>query len=143
MEESGSTRKLVGQPHSTCYECTTISEVSQSIHSSQSQRPESEHPAMESSLLPQGPIGENPNGERVQYSARGEPAIHISAPTQDTTLATCQYIAGLLGRITEQQDGIMRELRAMRREMRLMKGEQRRTNARVISLAQELVAFKE
>ncbi|KAL7992493.1 hypothetical protein Chor_016749 [Crotalus horridus] len=45
--------------------------------------------------------------------------------------------------ISEVKDGIMRELRAMRREMRLMKGEQRRTNARVISLAQELAAFKE
>lgn len=41
------------------------------------------------------------------------------------------------------EDGIMRELRAMRREMRLMKGEQRRTSAKVISVAHNLEALKE
>ncbi|KAH0620565.1 hypothetical protein JD844_021163 [Phrynosoma platyrhinos] len=41
------------------------------------------------------------------------------------------------------EDGILRELRAMRREMRLMKCEQRRTNARVVSVAHNLQELKE
>ncbi|CAI5764088.1 Hypothetical predicted protein [Podarcis lilfordi] len=143
MEEGDGARNSVEQPQTIQNVHIVTTQEGQSTHPSGSQRTTAEHPAVDSPLLPQVPVGENLTGERAQCSARGEPAIHLPPPIQDSTLATCQHIVGLLGQITDQQDGIMRELRVMRREMRLLKGEQRRTTARVVSVAHAFEAFKE
>ncbi|KAF7251758.1 Carnitine O-palmitoyltransferase 1, muscle isoform [Varanus komodoensis] len=143
MEECGSTRTEVEQPQSIHNEHTTMMQEGQPAHASGSQGTAVNHTASDAPLLPHVPVGENTPAERGQCSARGEPAIHVPPLIQDSTLATCQHIVGVLGQIAEQQDGIMRELRAMRREMRLMKGEQRRTNTKVVSAAHDIEVLKE
>lgn len=104
MEEGGNTRNLTEQSMTIHNERTATPQQRDAPPPPDSPRTAIEYRALDSSLLPQVPINENPASQRAQCSARGEPAIHISPPVQDSTLATCHQIVGLLGQITDQRE---------------------------------------
>lgn len=99
MEEHHSPRKLAEQPQVFQNGPTATTQINQSTQSSDSEGSAIVYPSMDPPLLPQDPTSQNSMGER----ARGEPAILISPPIQDSALAICQHIVGLLRQITEHR----------------------------------------
>lgn len=99
MEEHHNPGKFVEQPQVIQTEPTATTQINQCMQPSASEGSPIIYPSRDSPLLPEDPTSQNAMGER----ARGEPAILISPPIQESTLVICQHIVGLLGQISEHR----------------------------------------